>query len=123
MTHDQLYVFRKALEELLEKVRSKGKLTAESISESFQTCPDLMDRASLESHRQMLIILGQRDGFHARQIAAALHRIDDGCYGICRECSEAIPLNRLKFQPTSTLCVCCQEEMETAARIANHAYA
>lgn len=38
---------------------------------------------------------------------AALARLDDGTYGICRSCGRAIPEGRLEARPTSDLCVEC----------------
>lgn len=42
------------------------------------------------------------------QVERALDRLAQGKYGICEECSEAIPAERLKFRPESTRCVPCQ---------------
>lgn len=117
MTHDQLFVFRKLLHGLMDQIRDKDRATAEAISEVYQACPDLNDRATLESERNMLILLGQRERHLVQQIHAALNRIDDGSYGICRECGDTIPFKRLEVQPTSTLCVHCQQELERAAAI------
>lgn len=46
---------------------------------------------------------------HAEQaledINEALHAIDEGTYGICRECSMDIPIERLAIIPTTDTCV------------------
>ena len=42
-----------------------------------------------------------------RRIEAALGRLDDGSYGECSECGEAIPLRRLQIDPAATRCVDC----------------
>ena len=41
-------------------------------------------------------------------IEVALRKLGDGSYGICEECSEQIPAERLKFRPEATRCVPCQ---------------
>ncbi len=41
------------------------------------------------------------------KISAALKRIDDDAFGLCRECDEAINPKRLEFDPTATLCIEC----------------
>ena len=41
------------------------------------------------------------------QIDAALARIDDGHYGICRSCREAIAPQRLLAMPQAVTCVSC----------------
>jgi DnaK suppressor protein len=123
MTHDQLFVFRRTLAALGEQIRNKNRLTTQAISESYHSCPDQNDRASLESMRHMLIILGERERNLIRQIKAALSRLDEGTYGICEECGEQIPLKRLEAQPTSLMCVDCQECLENVGASRKEAWA
>ncbi|GAA2332959.1 TraR/DksA C4-type zinc finger protein [Streptomyces kunmingensis] len=42
------------------------------------------------------------------EIEAALARVEDGSYGICRSCSEPIPVERLEILPYTPYCVPCQ---------------
>jgi DnaK suppressor protein len=42
-------------------------------------------------------------------VERALERIDDGTYGKCRRCGEAIPEQRLEAMPTAELCIACKE--------------
>ena len=42
-----------------------------------------------------------------RLIEAALHRLDQGDYGICVDCGEDIPAKRLAIDPTIARCVDC----------------
>jgi RNA polymerase-binding transcription factor len=37
----------------------------------------------------------------------ALAKLDEGTYGTCDECGDAIPPKRLQAMPDSTLCVAC----------------
>jgi len=46
------------------------------------------------------------------KIAAALKRIDDGDYGLCRECEEPINPKRLEFDPTAVHCIECANKDE-----------
>ena len=46
------------------------------------------------------------------KITAALQRIDDGDYGLCRECDEAINPKRLEFDPTAVYCIECASKGE-----------
>ncbi len=50
------------------------------------------------------------------QVNAALRRLDEGTYGICADCGEPIPLERLEALPYATLCVRCQTARERARR-------
>lgn len=43
----------------------------------------------------------------AQQVRFALARIDNGTYGICTSCGEAIGLERLQARPIATRCIKC----------------
>jgi len=47
-----------------------------------------------------------------QQIEEALHRIDDGTYGVCKVCGQLIRKPRLLNQPFVLTCMECQSEME-----------
>ena len=47
-----------------------------------------------------------------QQIEEALHRIDDGSYGVCTVCGQLIRKPRLLNQPFVLTCMECQSEME-----------
>ena len=51
-----------------------------------------------------------------QQIDEALHRIDDGTYGVCTVCGQLIRKPRLLNQPFVLTCMECQNEMERAAQ-------
>jgi len=59
---------------------------------------------SLESKRRREI--------HLRQITAALKRIDDGSCGWCFDCDQPIAHKRLEFDPSTSRCIRCAEEIE-----------
>ena len=52
-----------------------------------------------------------------QQIDEALHRIDDGSYGVCTVCGQLIRKPRLLNQPFVLTCMECQNEMERAAQV------
>ena len=49
-----------------------------------------------------------------QQIDEALHRIDEGTYGVCTVCGQLIRKPRLQNQPFVLTCMECQSEMERA---------
>jgi DnaK suppressor protein len=51
-----------------------------------------------------------------QQIEEALHRIDDGTYGVCTVCGQLIRKPRLLNQPFVQTCMECQCEMERNGR-------
>jgi DnaK suppressor protein len=40
-------------------------------------------------------------------VERALHKVDDGTYGVCDRCGLLIPADRLEARPWSVLCVKC----------------
>ena len=49
------------------------------------------------------------------QVAAAMRARERGTYGLCQECGQNIPRERLEARPEATLCVDCQRRQEEAA--------
>ncbi|MGH2794788.1 MAG: TraR/DksA C4-type zinc finger protein [Actinomycetota bacterium] len=46
----------------------------------------------------------------------ALHRLEDGTYGICEGCGRPIPPERLEAQPAARFCVEDQQRFERGSR-------
>ncbi|MFF4535261.1 TraR/DksA family transcriptional regulator [Streptomyces aureus] len=42
------------------------------------------------------------------EVEAAFSRVQDGTYGVCRNCAETIPVERLEILPHTPFCVPCQ---------------
>lgn len=56
--------------------------------------------------------LSLRDRDAVLRIGSALHKIENGVFGLCEECGEAISESRLKAVPDCILCISCAEEQE-----------
>jgi phage/conjugal plasmid C-4 type zinc finger TraR family protein len=50
----------------------------------------------------------------AAQVEQAMRARASGTYGICQECGQPIPAERLAARPEATLCVKCQRQREGA---------
>ena len=72
-------------------------------ADSSEQAVDLADDEALVGVDDVL-----RD--EARQVRAALARIDAGSYGTCANCGELIARERLEAQPTATRCITCAAE-------------
>ena len=57
----------------------------------------------------------QRDRDELELVEAALLRLNEGRYGDCRDCGEAIALQRLLVQPAALRCAACQAAHEHVA--------
>ena len=53
-----------------------------------------------------------KETIHIPEIIAAINRIDNGTYGYCLDCEEAIPEARLLRHPHVGRCVPCQKIYE-----------
>src|SRR5579863_1016975 len=62
--------------------------------------------ADVETHASLI----ERSEDRLRLIEQALARVDNGTYGICAECGEDIPFERLKALPFALMCVDCQQK-------------
>ncbi len=100
------------LQEKLEQILIKSENTLSDMSENSGYQPDLVDRASMETDRNLALLMRERDRAALREIKAALARVEEGEYGVCGECGEDIGVARLKAQPFATLCVECKTRLE-----------
>ena len=76
---------------------------------------DLSDEADLAMsviNQQVSFNMRQRELVKLKAIDEALYRIEQGVYGHCDECDEAIGEKRLENQPWTTLCISHAEEQE-----------
>ena len=62
--------------------------------------------------QEVVDALGNEAREELRLISGALQRIASGDYGICRECGEEIPAERLRIAPIAEHCIDCATELE-----------
>lgn len=70
------------------------------------------DQGSDEFQYEATIQFASAEGRYLYHIQEALARIEDGTYGVCEGCGEAIGLERLKALPYARLCIDCKEKEE-----------
>lgn len=68
--------------------------------------------ADVETHATLI----ERVEDRLKAIDFASDRLERGLYGICAQCGEEIPLERLKALPFAAYCVNCEEKRDQAAR-------
>lgn len=74
--------------------------------------PDTIDRSALETDRNFILRLRDRERKLLKKINEAIQRIDVNEFGICENCGEDIDENRLKARPVTTQCIECKETEE-----------
>ena len=75
---------------------------------------DRKDEAAQQQFKGLDDAQEQRDIAELAQVESALKRLDAGIYGNCADCSEPIPLERLRVQPAAQRCARCQTAFEHA---------
>lgn len=116
--HELLY-FRNLLLARLQESLSAVREVVLSLEDS-RDCSEPMDLVDLTSNlsaQEFTLILHSRTRQVALEIRGALNRITIGTFGICEECGSDISLQRLKAQPTATLCIDCKRGFEMQGRL------
>jgi DnaK suppressor protein len=78
--------------------------------------PEFEEGAQTEHEAFTLARLSENQRREIQQIDAAMARIDEGEYGVCRECEMEIDPRRLAALPYAVLCTECATRLERAAR-------
>ncbi len=117
MDKDRLEYFRTLLHGKLEELLSGAEKAVTGMSEGKEeNFPDPTDRAAHETDRNFLLRVKDRERKLITKVNEAIKRIDDGTYGVCELCGEAISEKRLEVRPVTTCCIECKKEEEEQER-------
>jgi RNA polymerase-binding protein DksA len=112
---------RSELESLIN--RRRNELTREIESNVERTRNDSFDAVAGEApdtgDEALASLVADTENAEARRdlrelqgLDAALNRLAEDTYGICEDCGDDIPLERLRVNPGATRCVRCQSMYE-----------
>src|SRR5436190_7715153 len=73
---------------------------------------DWIDQSSQESDLHVHLAMKQTDTKVLRAIEEAIHRLDQGTYGICMDCEEEIKPARLDAVPWTRVCIECKQRQK-----------
>jgi len=73
---------------------------------------DMADQASGTNEVHIQLKLKQTDAKTLQAIEEALQRIEEGTYGLCRDCGEPIADARLDAIPWTRVCISCKEKQK-----------
>jgi len=71
---------------------------------------DLADQATGNNETHIQLKLKQTDAKILQAIEEALWRMDQGTYGVCRDCGEPVAEARLNAIPWTRVCITCKEK-------------
>jgi DnaK suppressor protein len=112
MDKEKQEYFRRFLKQQLDELISEAGKTVVTMTDKEEHFPDPTDRASLESDRNFLLKIRERERKLILKIKEALKQIDDGTFGICEICGGEITEERLRARPVTTQCIECKMEEE-----------
>lgn len=108
----ELKEFRSLIEGKLEKAKKNYELLIRSINNSEgngteDTAPTFkpLEEGSITLSREENNYLAVREMVFIQHLLAAILRIENKTYGICRETGRLIPKERLMAVPHATLCI------------------
>lgn len=73
---------------------------------------DRDDASQRDADREVDLARSDAQLLELGQVSRALQRVDEPGFGLCIDCAEAIPFDRLKLEPWALRCVACQRQHE-----------
>jgi len=95
----------------LEAVAATGDESA-AVVELDQSSVGRLSRMDAMQAQAMAQASGRRRAAMLLRLTAALTRIENDDYGLCKQCDEPINPKRLEFDPTALLCIHCASKSE-----------
>ena len=106
--------FRKSLIALRQSISGKtATLKTNALEQTIDRAGEDEDGSDSFMRLQNLGQVGEQNKT-LQKIDEALHRIEDGTYGICEMCGQLIRKARLQHLPFAHTCMECQSEMEAS---------
>lgn len=113
---EALATWRKLLQDEARQLREAIAFDRQQLDGRTDSLPtafdDGRDEPANDALRDVEVSELARRARELESVEAALTRINDGVYGICVECGNGIPIERLRASPHSTTCLACQATRE-----------
>jgi len=104
--------FKKILTNQLKELSIHAGDTVSGMTTPRENFPDSTDRSKIETDRNFMLRIKDRERQLAGKIRKALLRIENGTFGICEKCEEEISFKRLEARPVTTQCIDCKTKEE-----------
>jgi len=112
MKKEDVEYYKKFLSDRLDNLLHQADDTVSGMTSPNENFPDPTDRASLESDRNFMLRIRDRESKLIKKIKKTLIRIENGTFGICEKCGQEISLQRIKARPVTAHCIECKTEEE-----------
>lgn len=104
---------RRRLTERRHQLISRYQGTIERVNEELESREiEMVENAQEQWDSRFLTMMGDTDARALEAVVGALRRLDEGRYGVCVQCGEAIDPARLEALPEAALCVRCADAQE-----------
>lgn len=116
MTSQKSRRFRALIEKRLSELTAADSSRRDEARpvELDQTRVGRLSRQDALQTQALSVAALERNRAHINRLRLALKKIDDGDYGWCEECGEAIPDARLEIDPAADYCVACARRLENS---------
>lgn len=94
--------------QLQDRVRARH----EEVQVDQQVPEDELAEATRSFMQTAAVTTLERELHQLKEIEAALHRVQEGDYGVCDRCGKPIPERRLEALPWARFCLPCSELRE-----------
>jgi DnaK suppressor protein len=110
---ERYQVLKTMLEERHREIQDKLRTLRETLPAEVAEVKDAEEQSVNDFVRDVELALIEMTSETLGQIDQAMHRLEEGTYGICANCGTEIAEARLKAVPFATLCRACQEAQES----------
>jgi DnaK suppressor protein len=117
-TAANLDIVRSQLEEERQRIEGELEQLHREVSETVRPSTSgrggeqAPDEASAAPEQERVLSLIHSLEYELHEVNNALERIGKGGYGLCQDCGQPIPAERLLALPQATLCVSCKSKRE-----------
>jgi RNA polymerase-binding transcription factor len=114
MEKEKVEHYRKLLEARRVQLRQSVARTEEDgrAAQTVDSAQDIADHASSSYQKEFLFAQSSSERRLLQMVERALFNINEGTYGECEQCGNAINERRLEAVPWARHCIACQEKLE-----------
>jgi DnaK suppressor protein len=107
-----LLQFRNGLREQQRELQETIARVEKEIRDVVDSTADNMDLSCCNATKESMAARNSQNRRKLKLVDLALDRIQDGSFGTCAACGDAIGLKRLQAVPSASHCFECQEGLE-----------
>jgi DnaK suppressor protein len=110
---EKVETYRKTLVSRREALAEDLRQATVNLINDESVYTDSVDQAAADTDKSFVLQMKNRDRNSLWQIDEAIRRLNDGSFGDCERCGDAISEARIEAFPFTTLCIDCKAELES----------